>query len=897
MFKPKGSAAEYRPYETRRDIRRLDTLIHAELLSPDGGMYLVIIVITVIFCTFIFPFGGEITLAIALFLNKVYMHPEKRIYDFPWRVPVHARLFDGSKNRALLNNIHKGDVRKIAPDQFYGEGVTYFGLCRTTGLQIYSTNSDDRTHLTCLGTTGSGKTEFLLGMVGNQLVQNSGLIYLDAKGDPALQRDVSRLARRFGRCEDILTLNFIASGRNLAQAQSDKITNTFNMMNKTSDGMLIEMLNSVLDGDSAGGDVWKGRAMTFIAAITRVLCYLRDQGILQLSPSTYIQYMELPALEELVYEHGGKYGEFFPKVAAGLQNYIDSLPGYNKSPKARKKQEQKTIEQHGYIVMQLTRAINDLTYNYGHIFGVKQGDIDIFDCVLNRRILTIPLPALERSPDSLKMLGKLIIGSIKQMMAGSLGNRIEGLIREILDSRPTNAPNAFKLIFDEFGYVVIPGVSVMPAQGRSLSFSICFAAQDFSDIKRGNENEAEAIWGNSNVKAIGRIVTGENGDTMRKVNGVTGEELQARVTSTDLKIGDLGNSYTPNTSTSIQKEAVLPYSDLAGQENGEFTLLISKKENGGVSAGVKVIRMESFYVAGPQLRHLRMNDLCPNLSITKERITDPGMRIQAVSKILMDPRLRNNIGQNIFLTRSPAFKELQDARNDIFFKENPIETLKAFLISTLANSNLDMQFQSPDDTDVIDDENSKQPDYSTQDKEQTEASHEHNISEIVKNSVRYKSKLEAQITDGAATVISNTEINIKAGLDGNDIEPFNVFKIVRYAKQCEDRLKQHKIQSIGTNNAYELLPMAPSQAENTAETDGLISRLSNVQQQMFAIKSADADLALEADELHKLVAYSVEEELPAVSVNEGTEQSSIKRERMLRLIDLASRVKAQIIIQ
>ena len=31
-----------------------------------------------------------------------------------------------------------------------------------------------------------------------------------------------------------------------------------------------------------------------------------------------------------------------------------------------------------------------------------------------------------------------------------------------------------KLIFDEFGYIVTPGVSVMPAQGRSLSFSICF---------------------------------------------------------------------------------------------------------------------------------------------------------------------------------------------------------------------------------------------------------------------------------------------------------------------------------------------------------------------------------------------------------------------------------------
>nr|WP_317187895.1 hypothetical protein [Acinetobacter gerneri] len=221
------------------------------------------------------------------------------------------------------------------------------------------------------------------------------------------------------------------------------------------------------------------------------MVYLRDNGFIQLSPKVFTQYMELEALEELVFCHNDKYGIDFERVAEQLQGYLVSLPGYSSNPKKLKKQETKTREQHGYITMQLTKAINDLTFNYGHIFGVEHGgDIDIFDVVLNRRILTVPLPALERSPDSLKMLGKLIIGSIKQMMAGSLGNKMEGLRRAIIDARPTNASTSFKLFLDEWGYIVIVGASVLPAQARSLNFSITFGAQTFEDIERGSKEEA-----------------------------------------------------------------------------------------------------------------------------------------------------------------------------------------------------------------------------------------------------------------------------------------------------------------------------------------------------------------------------------------------------------------------
>jgi intracellular multiplication protein IcmO len=638
-FIAKGSSSRYNPGITRRDTRSMMKMIDDELYTLDGSMYFLFIGVAIMFVGFFFPFGGEIGLAICYLLKKRYGYPKLRWHNFPWRVPKLANLPDGSKNEAIMpfKMVNK-------PEKFYGEGVTYLGFDHQNKLPAYSSNSDDRTHMVVLGTTGSGKTEFLLGLVVNQLVQNAGFIYCDAKGDPSLQRHIYRLVRRFGRDDDLLTINFITSGRDLIKAQRDKITNTFNMMANTSSGMLVELLNDLLDDSGGGGgDMWKGRAMAFIAALTPPLTYLRDLGFIQLSPKTYLEYMELAALEELVFNHQGKYGKMFDKVCQSLASYIRTLPGYNTDPKKRKKQEAKTLEQHGFIAMQLTRAINDLTFSYGHIFGVEQGDIDIFDVVLNRRCLTVPLPALERTPETLKMLGKLIVGAIKQMMAGSLGNRIEGLKRVILDSRPTNSPNSYKLILDEWGYIVVKGASVMPAQARSLNFSIVFAAQDFSDIKRGSQEEAEATWANSTVKVIGRLTTGEDGDSYKKIAGFAGKETQAEVTSTERRVGDLFDKHVASNQIQYNKVERLPNEDLAGQENGEFTLLLSKKTDGGKGSSVSIARIYGFYTAGPEPKSLRLNDLAPILTVEKQDIFNPYDQIKDfIRQINIDHTLRSD---------------------------------------------------------------------------------------------------------------------------------------------------------------------------------------------------------------------------------------------------------------
>lgn len=592
QYKGSSRQNEIKAYRRRKDTRRFGERVSDGLKTSEGVVLGLIFLVIGSLALIMVPFSGELMLLVAWWYGRKYVRIENQIFNFPYRTPVQAKIRDGSTPKGKL-----------------GEGITFIGRDLETRQQVYANNSDLRTHLLVLGTTGSGKTEFLLGLVANALVQNTGFIYVDGKGDPKLQKEIFRLARLFGREDDLLLINFITSGRDFVEKQLDNVTNNMNMMGNISSGMLIELIVALLDDSGGGGDMWKGRAISFVAALTRPLVYMRDKGYINLSPEEYLSYFELNVIEDLVWEHNGKYGELFDTIVAPLRSYLITLPGYQKAK--AKKQETKTLEQHGFIVMQLTRTFNDLTFNYGHIFKTKRGDVDFFDAVVNRRLLTALLPALERAPDSMRMLGKLIVGSIKQMMAGCLGNRVEGQVREIIDSRPTNAPVPFYVILDEYGYYAVIGFAVAPAQARSLGFSVTFAAQDFSSLKKSSAEEADATWENTNIRAVGRLTSGLKSETWDRIVGAAGEADEARISAYERKEGALSEHFQQQDNVSIERRGRLDYDDFAQQENGEFTFLIGKKEDGGKGGGVRVIRGMGFYTASQSPREMRINDFIP----------------------------------------------------------------------------------------------------------------------------------------------------------------------------------------------------------------------------------------------------------------------------------------------
>jgi intracellular multiplication protein IcmO len=781
QYKGASRDAEISSQRRRKDTRTFSRKFKDLFESSDGvvlGLFVLAIMALVLVKV---PLSGELMLLMAWIYRRKFIEVKGRGFDFPYRVPLHAGVGDGSYPRSKDQNTGKMEWKQ-------GTGITYLAQDLENKEQVYSGDSDLRTHMLVLGTTGSGKpqpvdanvltpegwrkmgalsvgdivctpdgktapilrvfeqgvqevwtlrlrdgrkaqatgehlwrvlirhpdgreeaqtittdgvrclldgkarvmlpvvrrkrrgakmhgwvpiwkvessgekqcrcieidhphhlyvtddnivthnTEFLLGLVFNALVQNTGFIYVDGKGDPKLQKEIFRLARYLGREDDLLIINFITSGRDFVEKQFDKVTNNMNLMANTSSGMLIELIVSLMDDSGGGGDMWKGRAIMFVAALTRPLIYLRDKGHINLSPEKYLEFFELNVIEELVWEHNGRYGDMFDVIVAPLRSYLVTLPGYQKSK--IKKQEQKTLEQHGFIVMQLTRTFNDLTFNYGHIFKSKVGDVDFFDVVINRRMLVVLLPALERAPDSLRMLGKMIVGSIKQMMAGCLGNRVEGVVREIIDSRPTNAPAPFYTILDEYGYYAVVGFAVAPAQARSLGFAVIFAAQDFSSLKKSSAEEADATWENTNVRAIGRLTSGEESETWRRIAGASGQASEAMMAGFNRKMGVTDEKFTQQDNVTIERRSRLDYDDLAAQENGEFTLLIGKKEAGGKSGGVRVIRGMGFYTASATPKEMRINDLIPVEPPEPSDLPQNRKALEALTKALVDGSFR-----------------------------------------------------------------------------------------------------------------------------------------------------------------------------------------------------------------------------------------------------------------
>ncbi|MDI9757559.1 hypothetical protein QM276_18365, partial [Acinetobacter baumannii] len=84
-----------------------------------------------------------------------------------------------------------------------------------------------------------------------------------------------------------------------------------------------------------------------------------------------------------------------------------------------------------------------------------------------------------------------------------------------------------------------------------------------------------------------------------------GEEWQGKVNSINMYQGLVFNRSVPQTEVQFAKEKRVTIEQIAGQHNGEFTLLISTKGEGGKTSDVKIVSMLAFYVAGAQPKYLR----------------------------------------------------------------------------------------------------------------------------------------------------------------------------------------------------------------------------------------------------------------------------------------------------
>lgn len=779
---------------------------------------------TVIALTSFIPMVAELLFVTGFLTMRFNMNYTKRHWRAPYRIPSFAEVTLKKKYKRSFLDVTKEGKKGGSGDFFLG---TEFPDQNGLMSEVWAEANDLKTHRLVIGTTGSGKTEEIMGLFHNALMLDSGMILVDGKADPKTYRQMLSIARVMGREEDFLTLNYLLSGRDVFGPNATKTSNTYNPLAGGTPSQKAELMISLLSGSSSGkSDVWSDRAEAFLQAVMEPLSFLESRGYVLFSPRLLGNYYLLENIENLyhfgilVTDNGetitlndptkqsrfrdwqqlkskfmGQMGQFLdtlPSYAGGKPNrpwpvrsltaadvakanieYLKAVGGsigtVDKAAKeldeviskkadpaivdakrqalfdAKQKVQDayfavlnkrisendveadsndalkalavkagemansygiadvqslgqsrdKVNEQFGYITMQLVRATNDMTFNLGHIYNVELGEINFRDVAFNRRILYVTLPALTRSQSSMEQLGKMAVTAIKSLMGEMLNVPFEGKARNTVDARPSNSHIPLPVVLDEYGYYVVPGFAVAPAQARSYGFSMTFGVQDYSSLLKGSKEEGEATFENTNLRHIGRTTGGEESPTFTAVAGASGNAFFFKDGQLSYERGRVGSSFKRTDSIALESARRLSYNDLAGQENGQFTLIVGTKTGSTRSGDVNVVRYTCYFTgAMPQVENMRLmhyvlvpptptsrkSELVKGLEEAKKRQAvlqrwlsiDPGQLYEKVRSRLKDLKATHDEYQEIvkhgstYLATPLTFKQMEEQA--LYFK-------------------------------------------------------------------------------------------------------------------------------------------------------------------------------------------------------------------------------------
>ena len=474
-----------------------------------------------------------------------------------------------------------------------GDGILYIGNQKRSNSELWISNSDARTHFLYLGTTGAGKTEGLKSLVTNALTWGSGFVYVDGKADTDLWASIYALARRFGRDDDMMVLNYMTGN-----SDNTTVSNTMNPFSYGSASYLTNMMVGLMD--EAGGDtaMWKGRAVSLMGALMPALTWRREHQDILLDVQVIRDALNFKDLIKLARDK-----DIPDRIRKGIKGYLDTLPGYvdeafddngdEKPPGPGNPGADMTVprQQHGYLTMQFTRSLQSLADEYGHIFRTQLADIDMMDIVLNRRIMLVLIPALEKSGDEAANLGKIVAANIKGMMGATLGTTVEGEWETVIENKVTRSNSPFMTVFDEVGYYTASGMAVMAAQARSLGFSLVFSAQDLPALEKRVKEEARSITANCNIKIFGKLE--DPTSTREFFENTVGGATISKISSFEM---GSGGGYSEQKGASLSDVKKASYSELKKQKSGEAHIAFM----------ADTVETNMFYANPPKVKAMRV---------------------------------------------------------------------------------------------------------------------------------------------------------------------------------------------------------------------------------------------------------------------------------------------------
>ena len=453
-------------------------------------------------------------------------------------------------------------------------GTVMLGNMRVDSKELWQEGGDLLTHGLIIGTTGAGKTETLLSIVGaTSFCMGGGVFYLDPKAGNKLLIQFAILCKLFGRIDDLRILNYKKGGLTIKEFHWQKGTNTFNPFALGNASENFQILGMLIPSEAGQNESFLASAREVMKALLPALCELRDENIIRLSPGLIADYLNLQRVADLylkkeqnVYVPDAEENvtfELSSKVLRPLQMYLENLQ-YDPSKNATQQNEGVT-RSFGYAKSYYGEPLANLAANFGHIYDFDTPEISLEDVIFNNRIFLSLLPAMENPPAEQRNLGKISLSAVKQAMSLGLGEITEGSFEDIIENLPVDMRVPFLIVADEYAEVAVPGFAVAATQGRSLGCCTLFGSQDLAGLIRADKDEAEMIFGNTLNKWLMR--TQDPDTTWKKF-----KELASTVSVAEA--GNFGeadhfNRFKKETSATIKEVDRIHFDDIVSQMEGE----------------------------------------------------------------------------------------------------------------------------------------------------------------------------------------------------------------------------------------------------------------------------------------------------------------------------------------
>lgn len=588
---------ESRQLENKRVLRRTDKWYTPFLKSLASRDVCIGILCAMAICPLFLPEYFDIC-RIVFFILVIYYMAKNWHPVLPLKLPQYLGIED------------RNDSKPGRHGFFKASGILFLGN-DVDGYELWLRDTDIKTHMLIYGTTGSGKTVSLESIAYNSYVMGTGLCYIDPKGDPKLAHELFIMARRMSREDDFLAMDFMTGGKKSEAQTPFRMSNTTNPFATAPADAITNLLTSLLPKEDGGGNsVFQQKAIGLLTALIPILAALRDakvplpitdmssvgavnnrkKGDLGSGMSIAIirDYLDTGPCVSLVYpmkEERRNVGS--GKSTNNLVSSNDPLEGFdfvkgeecdavarlvdaplldvfkaaltslNYTPGTPFQNQKTFFEQFGYAKGYFGAPLASISGMYGHLFNVSSGEIDMYDCLFNRRILVGILPSLEKSPQECENLGKIILASVKNSVSGGLGDKLEGKTKEITGALPSASKVPGIIIVDEYAAIMMPGFEVILTQARSLGFMAIIASQDYSGMKGKDAKSCDQIVENTKIKLFMTMASAkETWDLAKSLFGTTNVEEV-----------NLNNPEDRGTIKNIDK---VNQFDLMNQTEGEF---------------------------------------------------------------------------------------------------------------------------------------------------------------------------------------------------------------------------------------------------------------------------------------------------------------------------------------